>query len=55
MDTYHAAYWSSDPSRFSSSEEEEECRYSPAKHSKCIKYFYLSGKMYGVKSKVFYL
>ncbi|XP_031658392.1 trypsin-2-like [Oncorhynchus kisutch] len=24
MDTYHAAYWSSDPFRLSSSEEEEE-------------------------------
>ena len=28
MDTYHAAHWSSDPSRYSSSEEEEECRYN---------------------------
>ena len=27
MDTYHAANWSSDPSRYSSSEEEDEVRY----------------------------
>ena len=26
MDTYHAAYWSSDPSRLSSSDEEEDGR-----------------------------
>ena len=26
MNTYHAAYWSSDPSRLSSSDEEEEDR-----------------------------
>ena len=28
MDTYHAAYWSSDPSRLSSSDEEEDDRDS---------------------------
>ena len=28
MDTYHAAHWSSDPSRFSSSDEEEENPYN---------------------------
>ena len=28
MDTYHAANWSSDPSRFSSSWEEDEIRYT---------------------------
>ena len=28
MDTYHAAFWSSDPSRFSSSEEEDEIPYN---------------------------
>ncbi|CDQ96183.1 unnamed protein product [Oncorhynchus mykiss] len=28
MDTSHAAHWSSDPSRCSSAEEEDECRYS---------------------------
>jgi hypothetical protein len=27
MDTYHAAFWSSDPSRFSSSKEEDEIPY----------------------------
>uniref|UniRef100_A0A8C7HKJ1 Uncharacterized protein n=1 Tax=Oncorhynchus kisutch TaxID=8019 RepID=A0A8C7HKJ1_ONCKI len=27
MDTYHAAFWSSDPSRYSSSEEEDEIPY----------------------------
>jgi hypothetical protein len=27
MDTYHAAHWSSDPFRLSSSEEEEEIHY----------------------------
>jgi hypothetical protein len=30
MDTYHAAFWSSNPSRFSASEEEDEVRYKRA-------------------------
>jgi hypothetical protein len=34
MDTYHAAHWSSDPSRLSSSEEEEECRYRNTHHKR---------------------
>ena len=28
MDTYHAAFWSSNPSRFSSSKEEDEIPYT---------------------------
>ena len=36
MDTYHAAFWSSDPSRFSSSEEEDEVRYTSLTVSDCV-------------------
>ena len=34
MNTYHTANWSSDPSRFSSSEEEDEIRYRNTHHKR---------------------
>ena len=33
MDTYHAAYWSSDPPRLSSSDEEEESLYTQGRQN----------------------